>query len=438
MDYPASIKYLESLPSPEKWSLAIPLEIASKAGIRFDYSIIHVAGTNGKGSVCASLASIISNSGHKTGLYTSPHLHKYNERIKVDGNDISNGEFARIISEIRPHVEAMRSKGRCPSVFEALTIAAFSYFSNKGVDFLILETGMGGRLDATNIAPSKIQVITSISLDHEKNLGKTIGRIAREKAGIIKDSSIVVCAAGKRAAIDAISRKCRRVGAGLRLQGRDFDFVNFKISAKGGEFDYIQGPLALKGLVTPLVGEHQLQNAALAIAVAVSLRDRGLNLPNSAIFSGLAKTKWPGRLETLPGKPDILLDGAHNPDGILKLKSALEGVFLKKGRKLVLVIGIMSDKAHGKMVRLITPLADEVIFSAASIDRSASPADLARGLGKMAQGSGKLQNRRKIAVIPDLKNALHCARKAAGKDGLVVITGSIYLVGEARAHLLKS
>ncbi|MEK6953415.1 MAG: cyanophycin synthetase, partial [Candidatus Micrarchaeota archaeon] len=270
---------------------------------------------------------------------------------------------------------------------------------------------------------------------HMENLGNSIGKIASEKAGIIKRGSDVVCAGGKKRAISVIERRCKEMGARLHLQGSDFEISNGSVFEKGGIFDYREGAFSLKRLKTPLVGMHQLENAALAVASALALRKRGWEIPNSAIIGGLKNTKWPGRLEIMPGKPKILLDGAHNLDGMAKLKNALEGIFLKRRGKLVLVIGIMADKEYGKMIKLISPLADGIVFTRTKNDRSAKPEELAKSLGKNPGGKENRATGGNIKIEPDLLAAIAYASRDAGRDGMVLITGSLYLVGEARKLL---
>ena len=428
MKFSESVRYLESLPTPEKWSLETPARLASLAGVHLDFEIIHVAGTNGKGSVCAYLASMLSAAGYRTGLYTSPHLERYNERIKISGAEISNRDFARAISLIRPFIERMRTEGRCPSVFEALTVAAFAYFSEKKIDFLVLETGMGGRLDATNIAPSRVQVITSLSPDHMASLGSSLAKIASEKAGIIKPNSLVVCPECSPQAAAPIAEKARNSASRLFALGKDFDFKAIRIGEHGSAFNYSGLSAHFQKVFTPLPGVHQLENAALSIAAIECVRTLGYKVSAKAIADGIASTIWPGRLELISKRPRILLDGAHNLDGVRKLKAALKGIFLKPGRKLILVVGIMADKDYPGIMRELAPLASEIVLTAAAIERSASPKALALSIPRDIEA--------KISVIGDLKEAVEYAKKAAGPGDLICITGSLFVVGQARGYLL--
>ncbi|MFH1751074.1 MAG: folylpolyglutamate synthase/dihydrofolate synthase family protein [Candidatus Micrarchaeota archaeon] len=429
MNYPAAIAYLESLPEPDKWSLAVPFELALLCGARFNFEMIHVAGTNGKGSVCANIASILNASGHSTGLYTSPHLESYNERIQVKGRMITNSELAKAISDLKPDIEKMKLKGKCPSVFEALTVAALLYFMRRKVKFLVMETGMGGRLDATNIVPSRLQVLTSISFDHMRNLGPTLGKIASEKAGIIKRNSFVVSASSPPGALGKISSKARSSNSRLFVLGKDFSFSPKLQNENGSSFDYLGIASAIGDLQTPLPGLHQLENATLALAASECLRKLGCSIPDRAIRKGLLSAKWPGRLEIISKKPLVLLDGAHNIGGARRLKESLEGIFLPKHPKLILVVGIMADKDYSGILRLLAPLASELILTRASIIRAADPNILARSIGKKPKGL-------KISVIPDLNSAISHAKKAASPNDVICITGSLYVVGEARGMLL--
>jgi dihydrofolate synthase / folylpolyglutamate synthase len=432
MDYAKSIAYLESLPSPEVWSLKTPTQLAKLAKIKFNYKIIHVAGTNGKGSVCAFLASILGKAGYKTGLYTSPHLQNYNERIKINGLDISDDDFALMITtQIQPHIEKMRKEGNCPSVFEALTVASFAYFQHHKIDFLVLETGMGGKLDATNIAPSKLQSITSISFDHMANLGNSLSKIASEKAGIIKEKSTVTTSCGSKAALEVIRKKCAEKQSDFYSLGKDFKYRSTHLDENGGVFDYFGIANNYPKLKIRLIGSHQFENASLALADIECLKKRGFAIPESAIRSGLTEAKWPGRLEIISKYPLILLDGAHNPDGMLKLRGSLQEIFLKPKRKLILVLGIMADKEYGKMLSIIGPIADELILSAASISRSASPEKLAKTIAKLFP-------KRKFQIAATVKDAITLAKSITPPNGCICITGSLYFVGEAREELGQS
>ncbi|MFH0972129.1 MAG: folylpolyglutamate synthase/dihydrofolate synthase family protein [Candidatus Micrarchaeota archaeon] len=431
MDYKKAIAYLESLPAPKKWALETPSELANLMGLNFNYEVVHAAGTNGKGSVCAFVSSILQAAGYKTGLYTSPHLQKYNERVQIGGKEISDSEFAGLIAAIKPKIEQMKKNKKCPSQFEALTIAALKYFEKNAIQILVMETGMGGRLDATNIVPSRVQAITSISFDHAADLGNNLSRIAFEKAGIIKQNSFVSTTCRDVEALGPIIGVCRRRNAKLSTYGAEFSYVKKNTPEASPKFYFGGKTLRLDGLKLGLLGEHQYENASLALSIIENLIQLGYSIPESAIRKGLACTKWPGRLEMLAGKPAILLDGAHNAGGMKALKSALESVFRKKYGKLILVLGIMADKDYPQMLEIIAPVADELILTRAAIDRSAAPETLETALGK-------LKGKPKLMLKSTLKGAISYAKAIAHPNDLICISGSLYLVGEARTYLLKT
>ncbi len=430
MDYKQAIAYLESLPTPRKWRLETPSELAKRMALKFNYEVVHVAGTNGKGSVCAFISSILHSAGYRVGLYTSPHLQRYNERIQVDGKEISDDEFVLMVESIRPKIELMRKNKKCPSQFEALTVAALEYFKRRKVQFLVLETGMGGRLDATNIVPSRVQAISSISLDHAADLGRSLSKIAYEKAGIIKQNSLVSTTCRDRGALRVLIDRCRERHATLSIYGTDFSYLRKNLPEGKPEFDYAGKSLQLHTLKLGLFGEHQHENAALALSAVEDLSKLGYRIPEKAIRKGLAATRWPGRLELLGGKPAILLDGAHNPGGMLVLRKALNRIFKKKFKKLILILGIMADKDYPKMLEIIAPVSDELILTRAAIARSATPEMLGTALKK-------IKGRPKCVCKSSLSDAIRRARSIAGPKGLICICGSLYLVGEARGMLVR-
>ncbi|MBI5224794.1 bifunctional folylpolyglutamate synthase/dihydrofolate synthase [Candidatus Micrarchaeota archaeon] len=428
MEYSDAIAYLEKLPSPENWTLDTARELSRRMKIKFNFEVLHVAGTNGKGSVCAYLTSILKNAGFKVGTYTSPHLEKYNERITINRKQISDAEFASMVGNGKPFVDEMKKNGNCPSEFEALTCMAFKYFDEGNLDFLVLETGLGGRLDATNIAPSRTQVITKISFDHMKNLGDSLEKIAFEKAGIVKQGSFVITTSKESGAFKEIERICQDKGAKLLALGRDFDFHIRKMDENGGKFDYL-GIRDRKNLRISLVGEHQFENASAAITAIDSITLRNHKISESAIASGLLEARWKGRLEIFP-KLDALIDGAHNPDGAESLGKSLENIFLKKYAGIVLVIGIMADKEYGKMIEIIAPFAKKIILTRAKTDRSAAPE-------KLLEECIRIGIAKKTIISGDVKSAIELAMKTRQSNELICISGSLYVAGEARKILLE-
>ena len=383
---------------------------------------VHVAGTNGKGSVCAMLASILRADGRRVGLYTSPHLADVRERIRIDDRTISESDFDRLLGRIRNTIDRLLASGRLeahPTYFEVLTILAFLHFAECKVDIAVLEVGMGGRFDATNIVNPLVSVITSISLDHREYLGSTLSAIAFEKAGIIKPGVPVVSGVEGRAAEAVIRRQARALGAPLAsVFGRDGALFAARTAA-GFRFRYEfcgeAFPFRLK-----LPGRHQGENAAVAIAAARTLGCVELPIARRTILSGLAAAEWPGRLETVGRRPIVLLDGAHNEDGARALAAYVRD-FVRA--PLVLVFAMLKDKAVGRAAELLFPRPETVILTSIPSPRAASPEEILKAAPRF---------RSKIAIEPDLRAAIAQARRLAGPKGTVLIAGSLYLVGEVK------
>ena len=383
---------------------------------------VHVAGTNGKGSVCAMLASILRADGRRVGLYTSPHLADVRERIRIDDRTISESDFDRLLGRIRNTIDRLLAAGRLeahPTYFEVLTILAFLHFAECKVDIAVLEVGMGGRFDATNIVNPLVSVITSISLDHREYLGSTLSAIAFEKAGIIKPGVPVVSGVEGRAAEAVIRRQARALGAPLAsVFGRDGALFAARTAA-GFRFRYEfcgeAFPFRLK-----LPGRHQGENAAVVIAAARTLGCVELPIARRTILSGLAAAEWPGRLETVGRRPIVLLDGAHNEDGARALAAYVRD-FVRA--PLVLVFAMLKDKAVGRAAELLFPRPETVILTSIPSPRAASPEEILKAAPRF---------RSKIAIEPDLRAAIAQARRLAGPKGTVLIAGSLYLVGEVK------
>ena len=390
-----------------------------------------IAGTNGKGSTAATLASILQAAGHRTGLYTSPHLLRVNERIRLDGAAISDAEF----TEAYQHVDeaAARLVGSAelphpPSFFEVLTAMAFEFFAMAAVDIAVLEVGMGGRLDATNVADPLISVITDISLDHQKFLGNTIAEIAREKAGIFRPNGIVVTLPQHPQANDVIGRAVTDAGAHAVSAVPFVPPVSPGADAvwnatAGGEARNRYPLTVLDQQITidsPLAGRHQLRNIALAIATALELNSAGFRVTAEDIERGIHATRWPGRLQVVPGSPATVFDVAHNPAGAWALRAALSERF--PGKKLAIVFGAMRDKAIGEMAEILCPIADAVVLTHAASPRAAAVEEIRDAAARTGA---------EPALEPDVPLAVERARSLAGPDGVVVVTGSIYVVGAA-------
>src|SRR5271155_3160622 len=410
-----------------------------------------VAGTNGKGSTAATLAAILQAAGLRTGLYTSPHLVRINERIKINGSEISDDQFALLHSVADRTAERLVSEGELPwhpSFFEMMTAIAFEYFAQNKVEIAVLEVGMGGRLDATNVIEPRVSVITDISLDHQKFLGNTVGEIAREKAGIIRPGGVVVTLPQQPQANDVIGSTILELGA----QG--VSAVPYVPPVSPGSVEYLERsvesaaewrknaahgacetdafpvsryPLQVMGkqilVESPLVGRHQLRNIALAITTAEVLSHQGFAITPETIERGIRETRWPGRFQVIPPEgtaPEYVFDVAHNPAGAWALRSDLSACY--EDRPLTFVFGAMRDKAIGEIAEILFPLAAHVIATKADNPRSATPNEIREAASRTATD---------IEDAIDVASALARSSSLAGPRGVVVITGSIYIVGEA-------
>src|SRR3990172_3105048 len=378
-----------------------------------NYPSIIVGGTNGKGSASAMLASILKEAGLKTGLYTSPHLLRFNERIRVNGKEIRSFDVERLVRKMKRVVKKADALSS-PSFFEFTTAMAFEYFREKKVDVAVLEVGMGGRLDATNVVIPLVSIITSVGFDHTQYLGAAIEDIAFEKAGIIKEGIRVVSAVSDGAASGVIKKISKGRGSGLCVFGRDFSAME-----TWSGFDY-KGDIVINGLETNLKGAHQIRNAACAIKATEVLRSFGYDIRDNAIRRGLKNAVWPGRLEVVSKKPVLVLDCAHNPDGARALAIALRDF---KYKRLVFVMGIMADKDIKGIFNELLPMADIVIFT--------EPKNKRRADVKVLSGIAKPYKCR-VAEIKDVARAIDYAVKEAGPLGLVCVTGSVFTVAEAK------
>jgi dihydrofolate synthase / folylpolyglutamate synthase len=400
-----------------KFGLSSTLSLLARLGLPYQEGrYIHIAGTNGKGSVAAMLSAILARSGYPVGLFTSPHLISFAERYRLRDQEVSAARLLALINEVRAAV----ADAEPPTFFEFATAMAFLYFLQEGAGPIILETGMGGRLDATNIVHPLVAVITNISRDHQEHLGEGLLAIAAEKAGVIKPGVPLVTWARQKQVLSLFGRRCREMGAPLYQGG-----VDFKSRGKsGGRFDYYGLKRQITGLSLSLKGRHQCDNAALALAVLELLSDNGFPVSETAIREGLLRARWPGRLEQLAQDPRILLDGAHNPAAALTLAQNLKRA--RRNGRLILVMGIMADKDVDAILARLLPLAQTVIFTQPQYFRAATTTELAR----RAQPYG-LQ----ILQSPRVAAAVRQAQSLAGPDDNIVITGSLYTVGEAKEYL---
>jgi dihydrofolate synthase/folylpolyglutamate synthase len=384
-----------------------------------------VAGTNGKGSTSAVLASILRRAGHVTGLFTSPHLVDFRERIRVDGRAVSVEEAARLVRDLRPHVEAQKA-----TFFEATTAMALRHFADRGVDFAVLEVGLGGRLDATNVADPAVSVITGIAMDHAHILGRSLALIAREKCGIIREGGHVVTGAAGPG-LRVIEEICRERRARLWRVGKDLRVRVARVDASGTEFDLepAAGGSGLRAALAGrwrarLCGAHQARNAACALLAAAALAERGIAIDVDAARDGLAAARWPARFEVFPGRPTIVLDAAHNLEGARALRATLDAVF--PGRDMVLVAGMLADKDHAGFCRHVVPRARHVVATQPSEERALAAADLAKDVARMA---------RPCEIVPSVARAAALGRGRAGPGGVLLVAGSLFTVGEAMSAL---
>ncbi len=380
------------------------------------YACVHVAGTNGKGSVASSLASVLNQAGYKTGLYTSPHLVDFNERIQVNNRPISNKSVADSYNTINQ----VHFGKREPTFFEFATIMAFFEFARQKVDWAIIETGMGGRLDATNIIRPRVSIITNISLEHRDYLGNTLEQISREKAGIIKTRTPVITGIRQKKALAVLEKIAAQKSAPLLRLGKEFKVRR----SPCGTFSYRGVEAVWKNLKTGLLGNHQVDNAALVLAACEMLPKHGGILSPDNIQAGLLNNRWPGRLEIVSDEPRIILDGAHNFIAARNLARFLSANF--DDRKITMVIGILDDKPYNAMLKCLLPTANRVILTRAKINRALDPEKLEPLAKKMVP---------RVTIISDVTQALEYAIKTASPKDIICVAGSLYVVGEAKKAL---
>lgn len=383
-----------------------------------NYKIIHVAGTNGKGSTCAFIASVLNEAGFLTGLYTSPHLERITERIKIADREIRQGDMSEITAYVKGCIEKMLKEG-CPhpTEFELLTAIGFEHFKREDVKYAVIEVGMGGRLDATNVINPEISVITPIGLDHMYVLGKDRISIAREKAGIIKPGIPVVCGPQRQAVKDVIEEECIKNGAPFVYAGEGV-IKNHQPGPKGQIFDLIWRNEEYKALEIGLLGRHQLDNASLAFLVC-----RRLGISEEITRKGLKKAKWPGRMEIIKRAPLVLIDGAHNEEGAESLVEGLKQFFPDK--KVLLILGMLKDKEVDKVTKILAGYADKVVTVSPVSIRSLDPQLLKE-------------------VVKKYNNNADCAYTVAqavnkyvipSEERIIVFAGSLYMIGEVRKLL---
>lgn len=407
-------------------------------------NFVHIAGTNGKGSTAAVLASVLKSSGCRVGLFTSPYLLSFTNRMAVGGADIEHDQLVELVDLVKPLVERLVADPALgqPTEFEVVTVLAFAFFARQKVDLVILEAGLGGRLDATNVVSPLVSVITNISLEHTEVLGDTIEKIAFEKAGIIKLKVPLVTAALNEEVLALFKKRCAELNsefyrvypAGTEPAEEPVLFPAAflsDITAGGQYFSYRGLKRHFENLFLPLRGKYQLDNAATALVVLELLEiNNGFTFSDEQIAAGLAATSWPGRLEKLQRNPLVIMDGAHNPQAMEKLVEALPVYF--NYSKLLLVLGVLDDKDTEKMLKSILPLADTVIFTKPTLQRAADPQKIADF------ALNKLSFQGKKFVVSSFAAAFEEALQLAGPTDAVLVTGSLYLVSDIRAYWLKT
>jgi dihydrofolate synthase/folylpolyglutamate synthase len=390
------------------------------------YPSAHVAGTKGKGSTSAFIASILRAHGRKTGLYVSPHVLDLRERISVNGEWVSEEEFARLTARLKPVVEKVEKEMIPTTYFEILTALGMMYFAQEKVDCAVFEVGIGGRLDATNVVTPVVSVITTIGFDHMDKLGNTLSAIAGEKCGIVKPGVLVVSAPQLPEPMETIERICGERGSPLRVVGRDIRIAD---SPAGLCYETEKGRYEVAKL--GIEGIHQRENAACAIAAAEEFDGANMiRLDKAAVAEGLASTHLRARFEVIEGKPVQLLDGAHNRESLRALVDSLKLRDDLRGRRTVVVVGLAADKDLKGCLSILDEVADEFILTRTTNPRAAEPRKLLEVLSEVST--------KKSRVVEQIPEAYRAGREAAGPDGLVIITGSFYLAGEVASAIIRT
>jgi len=389
---------------------------------------IHIAGTNGKGSTSAIIESILRKAGLSTGLFTSPHLVSFTERIKVNGVDISEEDVISLTEEIKEIASGL--KDFYPTFFEVVTAMAFIYFQRKKIDIAVIEVGMGGRLDSTNIINPEVCIITPVSFDHKEFLGNTLEEIAFEKAGIIKNNVPVICSHQEPDALKIISKKAREMNSTLSNYGKDFSSVLKENKISGIHFDYKDMDIEISNIFLPLSGNHQIENASVAIKASIEFFKKhsynklfsDIENIKESIRNGVSSVKWHGRLELIHFNPDVLIDGAHNPAAASVLADNLKKVFLKKYKKIIMLLGIMNDKDIEGIMKPLFSVASDLILTAPSYNRAALPSKLLDTAVKFGF--------KNAYISKDMDSAIKKAFSLYENNSLIVVTGSFYTIGE--------
>lgn len=421
MTYEEALAYIHSV----CWKGSIPglgrtQELLQRMGnpekkLRF----VHIAGTNGKGSTAAMTASILRQAGYRTGLYTSPFLIRFNERMAVDGEDIPDDELAEITEFVKPHAEAMADH---PTEFELVTAIAMEFFARRRCEIVVLEVGMGGLLDSTNVIdPPEVAVITNIGLDHTEFLGSTLPEIAETKSGIIKEGCEVVTYRGDEDVEAVYRRVCQQHHAHWRTP--DFDAIVLKEHSFAGQvFDY--GPY--QNLRTPLLGAHQLKNAAVVLTIVDALRAKGWSIPDQNVYDGIAQVRWPCRFELLGQNPVFIVDGGHNPQCLEALAGNVRDYL--EGRDITALTGVLADKDYTDMYSIMASLVSRFVTVTPDNPRALSAEDLKTFLVKFGKP---------VVSCGSIQEGVAQAIQQAGPDGVVLAFGSLYMAGDIRSTVLS-
>ncbi len=431
-NYQKSIEYIYNL---NKFGIKLGLNNISQLLSLLDnphlkIRTIHVAGTNGKGSTSTVIQSILKSAGYRVGLYTSPHLVSFEERIKINEEFISQHEVYDYLEKIKPAIKKVSNTAGCqhPTFFEVVTAMAFLYFYEKMVDFAVIEVGLGGRLDATNVCRPLVSVITHIDFDHVDRLGNTLSKIAAEKGAIIKKNTPVVSALQLPEAGKVIKDIALKMDSPLYSYGKEINSIPIKSQLDGNYFDYKGVFNDLKSVFVPLAGEYQIENTSLAIATIELLKNMNVKIKNEDIINGTKDSRWPGRFEIIREKPMIILDGAHNSNGINQFIFNMKKLLPDK--KIIVILGIFQDKDYSAIIKTVIPQAHQVILTMADSPR-ATPLPILYEIAKHYIDADKLIETKNVS------DAIEKSLQIAQEDDVICITGSLYTVGDAKAYFQK-
>lgn len=430
MNYIEALNYIND---KNKFGSRLGLDVIGKlldllGNPHMDLKYVHVAGTNGKGSTSSFIATILKEAGYRVGLFTSPYLERFNERISINGEDIPDDRLAQITKMVKEKIEIMLEEGyEHPTTFEIITAIAFVYFKEEKVDLVVLEVGLGGRSDSTNvIEDSCVSVITTIDYDHTDVLGDTLEKIAYEKAGIIKENGLVISYPQEEEALKTIERVARDKRAEFFVCPMNQMEIT-QLGDRGGIFNFKYEDKLYKELEISLIGQHQIYNACLALMTVLVLKDKGIiQLHEEEIRRGLKNARWPGRLEVLKRKPIFLIDGAHNLQGAKTLARSLK---LFQYDKLILGMAILKDKDVESIIKTLAPLADKIVITEVNMPRKMDAEDLEKVINKYNDNT---------IIEKDMKMAVDKAYEMAQEGDLIVFSGSLYLIGDIRKLILRN